>query len=155
MPTPDYIANNGHAQDYKHGAWRDYSTEELVMWIHLLEKRASHRTNEDKMHKDLHDAANYRDMLTAKLAELMGDDRDIHQLFMDAEAQMKTAAESCRAHAYLRDSISDSIACLSAAALAHSWHELEECHIQFVAAMARIMEAEKLLRHEIHESDDR
>lgn len=136
-----------------------WTTEELVLLIHLLNKRAATQSIEDRMHQDLHDAATCRDMLTAKLAELMGDDRDIHQLFMDAEAQMKSAQEACKAHAYLRDSISDAVACLSEAALRHSWHELEECHAHFVTAVARIMEAEKLLRHEIHvqemDADDR
>jgi len=58
------IGNLGkHQKDYKREAWKQYTAEELQWWVHLLTKRASHRTNEDKKKKDLYDASNYEGML--------------------------------------------------------------------------------------------
>ena len=67
MATPEQI--KPHADKYKNGAWRDYSYEELASWVHLLTKRASHRTQFEKAQKDLDDANNYLEMLKAKFAE--------------------------------------------------------------------------------------
>jgi len=52
-----------HQKDYREGAWREYTAEELQWWVRLLTKRAGHRTNPEKRDKDLHDAANYQAIL--------------------------------------------------------------------------------------------
>ena len=67
MPTPEEI--RPHASDYLSGAWREYSFEELGMWVHLLATRAFHRANKEKAAKDLEDAKNYLAMMREKLAE--------------------------------------------------------------------------------------
>ena len=67
MATPEKIKE--HAHKYKDGAWRDYGYDELAAWVHLLTKRASHRTDFKKAQKDLDDANNYLEMLKAKFAE--------------------------------------------------------------------------------------
>lgn len=63
--TPESI--KPHAQDYSGRAWENYGFDELGNWIHLLAKRATHRTDERKMAKDLYDAQNYLNMMQAKL----------------------------------------------------------------------------------------
>ena len=65
METPSSIAE--HQADYRDGAWEEYTCEELVQWVSLLVKRATHRGNPDKRAKDLRDARNYLDMLEALL----------------------------------------------------------------------------------------
>jgi hypothetical protein len=52
-----------HAQDYKNKAWMQYSLDELGHWVHLLVKRAEHRSNAEKKKKDIHDARNYWRMM--------------------------------------------------------------------------------------------
>lgn len=59
-----------HQEDYKPNAWQNYTLGELAMWVHLLRKRAEHRTNEEKKAKDLYDADNYLWMLKEKMKEL-------------------------------------------------------------------------------------
>ncbi len=65
--TPEQIKK--YASRYKDGAWRNYSYEELAQWIALLTKRATHRTQFEKLIKDLDDAENYLAMLNSKQAE--------------------------------------------------------------------------------------
>ena len=52
-----------HDKDYNPDAWMDYDEDEYLYWIRLLTKRATMRTNTDKMKKDLYDAKNYMWML--------------------------------------------------------------------------------------------
>ena len=52
-------------KDYKNKSWMQYSVEELGKWVHLLVKRAEHRTNSVKKQKDIHDARNYWRMMGA------------------------------------------------------------------------------------------
>jgi hypothetical protein len=59
-----------HQPDYKQQAWEMYSLYELGWWVHLLVKRAEHRSNEEKRMKDLYDAQNYLSMMQAKLNEV-------------------------------------------------------------------------------------
>jgi len=58
-----------HKDDYKENAWMNYSYQELADWIHLLVKRAGHRSNSTKLNKDLYDAQNYLDMLKSKFIQ--------------------------------------------------------------------------------------
>jgi len=58
-----------HQADYKPHAWENYTLAELGWWIHLLTKRAEHRSNPEKRAKDLHAAENYSSMIQAKLEE--------------------------------------------------------------------------------------
>lgn len=58
-----------HQPDYKAKAWELYSLAELGQWVHLLVKRAEHRSSLPKKHKDLYDAQNYLSMMQAKLDE--------------------------------------------------------------------------------------
>ena len=67
MATPEKIKK--HAHRFKDGTWRDYSFEELADWVHLMTKRANHRTEFVKVVKDLDDAENYLAIMNAKLAE--------------------------------------------------------------------------------------
>ena len=67
MATPEEIKK--HANKYKEGAWRNYSYEELAQWVHLLTKRASHRSNFKKADDDLDAAYNYMIMIKAKFEE--------------------------------------------------------------------------------------
>ena len=67
MATPEGIKK--YASRFKAGAWRNYSFIELAQWVELLTKRATHRSELEKMIKDLDDAENYLAMLNAKLAE--------------------------------------------------------------------------------------
>lgn len=60
-----------HQKDYKPEAWKAYSLGELGMWVHLLRKRAEHRTDKVKKEKDLYDAGNYLWMLKQKIKELL------------------------------------------------------------------------------------
>jgi len=59
---------NQHQHKFKPEAWRGYSTEELEWWSKLLRKRATHRTDEAKIRKDIRDAENYELMLN-KMSE--------------------------------------------------------------------------------------
>lgn len=52
---------------YKEDAWLFYSVDELGHFVHLMMKRATHRSEQEKALKDLHDAQNYLDMMQAKL----------------------------------------------------------------------------------------
>lgn len=61
LTTPEQI--KAHASDYHNGAWRDYAPLELWWWVHLLRKRAGHRTDPVKRDKDAYDASNYEAML--------------------------------------------------------------------------------------------
>jgi len=56
-----------HQCKYKEGAWRTYSLMELGNWVHLLSRRAQHRTDLDKAKKDMLDARNYLNMMEARL----------------------------------------------------------------------------------------
>ena len=56
-----------HQLDYRKGIWKQYSIQELGMWIHLFHKRASHRDNNEKATKDLYDAKNYLWMIEQNL----------------------------------------------------------------------------------------
>lgn len=56
-----------HQKDYKPEAWKQYTLGELGMWVHLLTKRAGHRSNQEKREKDLYDASNYLWMLQQKI----------------------------------------------------------------------------------------
>jgi len=67
MSTPESIKK--HSAHFKNSSWRTYSYEELANWIHLLTKRATHRTNSKKIEKDLYDAQNYLNMMQSKLDE--------------------------------------------------------------------------------------
>jgi hypothetical protein len=58
-----------HAHKYHADAWRMYSNQELGEWVHLLTKRAAHRSDKAKAQKDLHDAQNYLNMLQQSLTE--------------------------------------------------------------------------------------
>lgn len=57
-----------HEHKFAPDAWKDYTTGELAMWVHLLRKRATMRTDADKAAKDWADADNYETMLKAALA---------------------------------------------------------------------------------------
>lgn len=59
-----------HEADYKPEIWRQYTLAELGNWVHLLAKRADHRTHPEKRKKDLEDARNYLSMMDAQLSEL-------------------------------------------------------------------------------------
>jgi hypothetical protein len=65
MQTPEQI--KPHAVKYNPDAWKDYSISELAMWVHLLRKRATMRTDPDKAAKDRMDADNYESMLRMHL----------------------------------------------------------------------------------------
>jgi len=69
--TPERIPEGcePHQADYKPQAWEAYTLAELGWWVHLLTKRAEHRSNSEKRAKDLHDAQNYLSMMQAKLEE--------------------------------------------------------------------------------------
>lgn len=61
--TPESIKE--YQSKYHKGAWRNYSLQELGMWVHLFVKRASHRADQAKRDKDLTDAQNYLNMMQA------------------------------------------------------------------------------------------
>ena len=63
MPT----AIKPYQEDYKDGAWQQYSEEDYCDWVRLLMTRARHRTNLAKKQKDLIDAYNYLVMFIAKV----------------------------------------------------------------------------------------
>lgn len=65
MHTPDGIKE--HSSKFKPDAWMEYTTGELAMWVHLLRKRAEHRTDAEKAAKDRSDADNYESMLREAL----------------------------------------------------------------------------------------
>ena len=58
-----------HQPKYHAEAWREYTIEELGWWVKLFTKRAGHRSDPEKKAKDLHDAANYADMLALAEAD--------------------------------------------------------------------------------------
>lgn len=58
-----------HQKDYREKAYMEYTEDELIMWVHLLTKRATHRKKSMKIKKDLYDAKNYISMLELKLTE--------------------------------------------------------------------------------------
>lgn len=59
-----------HERDYKQAAWQQYTLAELGDWVHLLAKRATHRSNDEKRKKDLYDARNYWAMMGEHLTAL-------------------------------------------------------------------------------------
>jgi len=59
-----------HQTDYKPKAYENYSVKELGDFVHLLSKRATHRSNKDKATKDIYDAKNYLTMITLKLKSI-------------------------------------------------------------------------------------
>lgn len=63
--TPESIKE--HASDYKNRAWEDYDFDELGHWVHLLAKRACHRSDKERCRKDLTDAQNYLNIMQANL----------------------------------------------------------------------------------------
>jgi len=67
MSTPEQIKK--HINKFVNGSWRNYSFQELGDFVHLLTKRANHRTDFDKAQKDLDDARNYLVMMKSKLDE--------------------------------------------------------------------------------------
>lgn len=67
MGTPEEIKI--HSQNFHNGSWRNYTFQELGNFVHLLTKRANHRTDANKAIKDLTDAKNYLIMMEAKLEE--------------------------------------------------------------------------------------
>jgi len=58
-----------HQDKYPAKAWEGYSLAELGYWVHLLTKRAKHRSDFAKKDKDLLDAQNYLNMMQSKLVE--------------------------------------------------------------------------------------
>ena len=68
--TPESITK--HAGDYNDRAWEQYTLQELGSFVHLLAKRATHRSDAAKRAKDLYDARNYLAMMTAHLDALEG-----------------------------------------------------------------------------------
>ncbi len=67
MSTPEEIKK--HSSKFIYGSWRNYTFQELGNFVHLLTKRAHHRTERDKAEKDLDDARNYLVMMLSKLDE--------------------------------------------------------------------------------------
>lgn len=61
LHTPDSIKDR--SSSYKNDAWKQYTAEELYWWVRLLSKRAGHRTEREKIEKDMKDAQAYLDML--------------------------------------------------------------------------------------------
>jgi len=59
-----------HQKDYNPGDWEDYTLQELGNFVHLLAKRSTHRSDEKKRERDLHDAQNYLNIMQAKLDAL-------------------------------------------------------------------------------------
>jgi uncharacterized protein YlxW (UPF0749 family) len=68
MKTPESL--KPHSKDYVFYSWEDYSFLELGAWVHLLCKRATHRTNGEKRNKDLYDAQNYLNMMQEHINHL-------------------------------------------------------------------------------------
>jgi hypothetical protein len=66
MQTPDQIKE--HDARFTPDAWTQYTVAELVMWVHLLRKRANMRAEPEKAAKDRADADNYEAMLKEALA---------------------------------------------------------------------------------------
>jgi len=54
---------DAHDKDYKPKAWQAYTLQELGNFVHLLAKRANHRSDLEKRKKDLLDARNYWRMM--------------------------------------------------------------------------------------------
>jgi hypothetical protein len=65
LETPKNILE--HQSKYKDNAWQMYTLQELGNWVHLLTKRAAHRTDSAKRAKDLSDAQNYLSMMQAHI----------------------------------------------------------------------------------------
>jgi len=78
-----------HSKDYYIGSWADYSLQELGDWVHLLHKRATHRTNLEKKEKDLRDARNYWIMMGAWLDEAEAETRGVPYNVKDLKEFMK------------------------------------------------------------------
>lgn len=55
-----------HKPDYKSNSWEEYSFEELGYTVAFFSKRAGHRTNQEKLRKDLYDGKNYLTMMIEK-----------------------------------------------------------------------------------------
>ncbi len=68
MDTPTQVAR--HDADYKPGAWKEYTLQELGAWVALLAKRATHRSTFEKRDKDIRDARTYLAMMSAHLDEI-------------------------------------------------------------------------------------
>ena len=66
--TPESLSK--HVKDYQYRSWDNYTIQELGAFIHLLCKRAKHRSNKQKTEKDLYDAQNYMNMMQSKLDAL-------------------------------------------------------------------------------------
>lgn len=64
---PSAIPENN---SYRTDAWKAYTVEELGQWVHLLAKRATMRTDQDKKAKDIDDAQNYLNMMQSHLNAL-------------------------------------------------------------------------------------
>ena len=58
-----------HQEDYKPKAYEVYSFRDLGNLVHLFAERATHRTNKDKLRKDLYDAKNYLSMMESALSD--------------------------------------------------------------------------------------
>ncbi len=63
-------------EGYKPGTWRNYDFNELGWFVHLLAKRAQHRSDPEKKAKDLYDAGRYLEMMQAKLSEMSAHQRE-------------------------------------------------------------------------------
>lgn len=52
-----------HEKDYNTRAWEAWSFFDLICWVRLYTRRASHRSSLEKAAKDLQDAQNYLEFL--------------------------------------------------------------------------------------------
>jgi len=57
---------------FKSNSYMNYTPQELINWIQLITKRASHRNDLVQASKDLEEAANYAIFLNNKLRVLSG-----------------------------------------------------------------------------------
>lgn len=67
------VCRNKHKKEVKKRMpstprWKTYTNDDLINWATLLMKRATHRTNKEKIAEDLKDAQAYLTMLKDKLA---------------------------------------------------------------------------------------
>ena len=67
MEIPENI--KPYQENYRDGAWQEYSEEEYRWWVVLLTQRATHRTNKEKKAKDLTDARNYLEMWLSRVQD--------------------------------------------------------------------------------------
>lgn len=65
LNTPESIIE--HEPKYHSNSWKQYTVAELGQWVHLLVKRAYHRSDMQKRAKDLNDAQNYLNMMQAHI----------------------------------------------------------------------------------------